>query len=117
TGGDNLTIHVTSKNRYGITLLLATGSSKHIEALSMIAKSKGCTLDENGLHKKNRILAAKTEEDVYQGLGLPFIPPELRETGAEVQIALEYKLPTLVTGKDIRGVLHAHTTQSDGSDT
>jgi len=117
TAGDSLTVHVSSKDRYGITLLLATGSAEHVEALRIVAESKGCTLDENGLHNKNRILAAKTEEDIYEDLGLPFIPPELRETGAEVQVALEHKLPELVTGKDIRGVLHAHTTGSDGADT
>jgi len=117
TAGDSLTVHVSSKDRYGITLLLATGSAEHVEALRIVAESKGCTLDENGLHKKNGMLAAKTEEDIYEDLGLPFIPPELRETGAEVQMALEHKLPELVTGKDIRGVLHAHTTGSDGADT
>ena len=117
TAGESLTVHVTSKDRYGVTLLLATGSAEHVEALRIVAESKGCTLDENGLHNKNRILAAKTEEDIYEDLGLPFIPPELRETGAEVQMALEHKLPELVTGKDIRGVLHAHTTGSDGADT
>jgi DNA polymerase (family 10) len=117
TAGDSLTVHVTSKDRYGVTLLFATGSAEHIEALRIVAQSKGCTLDEDGLHKKNRILARQTEEDIYDALGLPFIQPELRETGAEVQMALEHKLPELVTRKDIRGVLHAHTTESDGADT
>jgi DNA polymerase (family X) len=117
TAGDSLTFHVTSKDRYGVTLLLATGSAEHIEALRNVAQSKGCTLDEDGLHKKKRILARQTEEDIYDALGLPFIQPELRETGAEVQMALEHKLPELVTRKDIRGVLHAHTTESDGADT
>jgi DNA polymerase (family 10) len=117
TAGDSLTVHITPRDSYGITLLFATGSPEHIEALGIVAGSKGCTLDEDGLKKKNRILAAKTEEDIYDALGLPFIPPELRETSAEVQMALENKLPVLVTGKDLRGVLHAHTTQSDGSDT
>jgi DNA polymerase (family 10) len=117
TAGDSLTVHVTSKDRYDVTLLLATGSAEHIEALRIVAQSKGCTLDEDGLHKKNRILARQTEEDIYDALGLPFIQPELRETGTEVQMAFEHKLPELVTRKDIRGVLHAHTTESDGADT
>ena len=117
TAGESLTVHVTSKERYGTTLLLATGSVEHIEALRVLAQSKGCTLDENGLSKKNRIFRCETEEDIYDALGLPFIAPELRETGAEVQLALEHKLPELVMDKDIRGVLHAHTTESDGADT
>jgi len=116
TAGDTLTVNVTSKDRYGITLLLATGSADHIEALRIVAQSKGYMLGEDGLHKKNRLLACQTEEDIYRALGLPFIPPELRETGAEVQMALEGKLPELVTSKHIRGVLHAHTTESDGAD-
>ena len=50
--GDQLTIHVTSRERYGIALLLATGSDQHIEALRARAAKRGCTLDETGLHKK-----------------------------------------------------------------
>ena len=117
TAGDSLTVYVTSKDRYGIALLFATGSADHIEALRIVADSKGLTLDEDGLHKKGRIIASKTEEDIYDALDLPFIHSELRETGAEVQMAVEHKLPELVTNKDIRGVLHAHTTVSDGADT
>jgi DNA polymerase (family 10) len=74
-------------------------------------------LDETGLHKKNRLLASKTGEDIYTALGLPFIAPELRETGTEVERAAGGKLPELVTAKDLRGVLHAHTDESDGADT
>jgi DNA polymerase (family 10) len=117
TAGDSLTVHVTSKDRYGMTLLFATGSAQHIEALRIVAQCRGYTLDEDGLRKKNQIIACETEEDIYDALGLPFIAPELRETGAEVQMALDHKLPELVTRKDIRGVLHAHTTESDGADT
>jgi DNA polymerase (family X) len=114
--GDQLTIHVTSRERYGIALLLATGSDQHIAALRARAAKKGCTLDEMGLHKKNRILA-KTEEDIYAALGLPFIPAELRETGTEVERAAAGELPELVRAEDLRGVLHAHTNESDGADT
>jgi DNA polymerase (family 10) len=115
--GDQLTIHVTSPERYGITLLLATGSDQHIAALRARAGEKGWTLDETGLHDRNRIFASKTEEDIYEALGLQFIAPELRETGAEVARAAAGKLPALVTGEDLRGVLHVHTDQSDGADT
>jgi DNA polymerase (family 10) len=121
--GDNsvvqseLTIHVTSRERYGIALLLATGSNQHIEALRARAAKQGCTLDQTGLHKKQRHLASKTEDDIYAALNLPFIPPELRETGSEVERAAAGELPDLVTAEDLRGVLHAHTTESDGADT
>ena len=115
--GDHLTVHVTSKERYGITLLLATGSEKHIGALKTLAESKGLVLDEAGVRKKTRVLAARTEDDIYAALNLPYIAPELRETGAEVELAAQGKLPELVSADDVRGVLHAHTDQSDGADT
>ena len=117
TAGDSLAIHVTNNQRYGITLLLATGSDQHIEALQSVARHKGLILDGDGLRKGNRIIASKSEEDIYDALGLPFIAPELRETGKEVVLALDGELPELVTDKDIRGILHAHTTESDGGDT
>ena len=117
TAGDSMTVHVTNHQRYGITLLLATGSNQHIEALQAIAKHKGLILDGDGLRKSKRIIAGKTEEDIYKALGLPFIAPELRETGKEVILALNGELPELVTDNDIRGILHAHTTESDGVDT
>jgi DNA polymerase (family 10) len=112
-----LTVHVATAERYGIALLLATGSDQHIEALTKIAKKKGMTFDAEGLKKKNRIVAQATEESIYKALGLPFIPPELRETGDEVQQAVKSNLPVLVTQDDLHGVLHAHTTESDGADT
>jgi DNA polymerase (family 10) len=117
TVGDSLTIHVTTPQRYGITLLLATGSDQHIEALQAVAQHQGLRLDGEGLRKGKRILASNSEEDIYHALGLPFIAPELRETGKEVLLALDGALPELITDADIRGILHAHTTESDGVDT
>ncbi len=97
--------------------MLATGSEQHIAALRALARKKGMTLDANGLRKDQGVIAQATEEDIYDALGLPFIAPELRETGEEVQLALKGELPDLVTQEDLRGVLHAHTTESDGADT
>src|SRR6185437_11469945 len=105
SAADQLIIHVTSKDAYGITLLLATGSDRHIAALRALADKSGWTLDEQGLRGRGRILARDTEQDIYAALGLPFITPELRENGGEVELALEGKLPELVALKDIRGVL------------
>lgn len=117
TAGDSLTVHVTSPQRYGITLLLATGSDRHIEALQAVGQHQGLSLDNDGVRKGKCVLASNTEEDIYQALDLPFIAPELRETGKEVVLALDGTLPKLVTDQDIRGILHAHTTESDGVDT
>ncbi|MEA2990837.1 MAG: polymerase [Alphaproteobacteria bacterium] len=116
SSGD-LTVHLTEPRHYGITLLLATGSRQHLEQLRALAERKGLTLDRTGLRRGRKIIAAGTEEDIYDALGLPFIEPELREGGDEITRALQGKLPALVTDRDIRGVLHAHTDLSDGADT
>jgi DNA polymerase (family 10) len=114
--GDQLVIHVTSPDRHGIALLLATGSDAHVDAVRALARRKGFGLDREGLSRNGRVVARRREEEIYAALGLPYIAPELRETGKEVQLALKGKLPELVTRDDLRGVLHAHTTESDGSD-
>src|SRR5436853_1879734 len=75
------------------------------------------TLDARGLHAGKKMVASRTEEDIYKALGLPFIEPELREGHCEIDLARRGKLPTLVTDADIRGILHAHTNRSDGVDT
>ena len=115
--GDELSVHVSSRERYGITLLLATGSKAHLDALQTFARKKGYTLTSRGLAKNRRVVAQRTEEEIYESLGLAYIPPELRETGQEVKKAAAGKLGELVEANDIRGILHAHTDQSDGTDT
>jgi len=115
--GDKVTVHVTTPERYGIALLLATGSEGHLHALSAWAKKQRLSLDKDGVRQKNKIIASRTEEEIYAALRLPFIPPELRETGKEVEAAGEGRLSDLVTQDDIKGILHAHTLESDGSDT
>jgi DNA polymerase (family 10) len=114
--GDQLVVHVTTPERYGIALLLATGARNHLEALRVVARRKGLALEADGVRRKGRLVAARSEEAIYTALGLPWIAPELRETGKEVELALKDALPALVTADDLRGVLHAHTTESDGSD-
>jgi DNA polymerase (family X) len=107
-------IHLTDPARYGIALLMATGSQSHVDKLKSLASDKGMMLDEWGLHRGRRIVARKSEEQIYHALGLPFIEPELREGQDEIAQALSGKLPHLVNDEDIRGVLHAHTDRSDG---
>jgi DNA polymerase (family 10) len=113
---EGLDIHVTSEDRFGITLLLTTGSEKHLAALRTVAEQKGCTLDAAGLRRGRKIVARATEEEIYCGLGLPFIAPELRESGKEVELARRSALVELVTDADIRGVVHVHTDRSDGTE-
>jgi DNA polymerase (family X) len=73
-------------------------------------------LEADGLRKSRSLVAAK-EEDIYRALALPFIEPELREGGGEIERGLKGKLPTLVTDRDLHGVLHCHTDASDGTET
>jgi DNA polymerase (family X) len=114
--GNQLTVYLTDARRYGITLLLATGSSSHIDELRFLARSKGLVLDEKGLRRGSTIIASQNEEEIYRNLELPLIPPELREGIGEIARAQAGALPRLVTDSDIRGVLHAHTDLSDGVD-
>ncbi|WP_050631497.1 DNA polymerase/3'-5' exonuclease PolX [Bradyrhizobium viridifuturi] len=113
---DGLQIRLSDREHFGAALLVATGSSAHIEQLQALAAEKGLRLDADGLHK-GRTLIAGDEADIYRALGLPFIDPELREGRGEIELALKGKLPKLVTDQDLRGILHCHTDASDGTET
>ncbi|MBB4429887.1 DNA polymerase (family 10) [Bradyrhizobium sp. CIR48] len=113
---ERLQILVSDHKHFGAALLFATGSVAHIEQLQALAAEKGMRLDADGLHK-GRALVAGEEADIYKALGLSFIDPELREGRGEVELALQGKLPKLVTDKDLRGILHCHTDASDGTET
>ncbi|MFN8383846.1 MAG: DNA polymerase/3'-5' exonuclease PolX [Anaerolineales bacterium] len=107
---------VHAPEKFGTALQYATGSKDHNVALRQIALDKGLSLSEHSLTKtkgKGEILCA-TEEEVYKTLGLPWIPPELREDHGEVVAAKANKLPKLIQVKDIKSNLHAHSTYSDG---
>ena len=81
----------------------------HVEALETLARGKGLSLDGKGLRQGRKRIAAASEEAIYRGLGLPFIPPELREGPTRSRWRSPGKLPQLVTDADLRGILHAHT--------
>ena len=112
-----LTLHLANQNRLGAALLFATGSESHLDQLQTLAKKKGLSLDANGLRRNGKIIAAGTEEEIYEALGLAFIEPELREGRGEISLARNNRLPQLVRYQDIRGILHAHTNASDGVNT
>lgn len=73
-------------------------------------KEKGLILDANGLRQKGKIIAAGTEEEIYEALGLSFIEPELREGRGEITLARKQCLPNLVTDNEIRGILRSMST-------
>ena len=101
---------------YGAAMQYFTGSKEHNILLRSRALKLGLTLNEYGLFRLDteERVAGETEEEVYAKLGLPWIPPELRENCGEIEAALEGRLPKLVELSDIRGDLHMHTTETDG---
>jgi DNA polymerase (family 10) len=107
---------VQPPERFGTALVYATGSKDHNVRLRELALDKGLSLSDKSFLKQDgsEILCA-TEEEVYATLGLPWIPPELREDHGEVQAALAGKLPRLLERSDLRADLHDHSTWSDGS--
>jgi len=117
TASGLLTAHLTDAAHYGITLLLATGSDAHVAGLRALAAERKLILDEKGLRRGGKVVAAATEEAIFKALGMGTVPPELREGRDEIARALVGTLPELVTDSDLAGILHAHTDRSDGADT
>ena len=99
---------------FGAAWMYFTGSKAHNIALRGMARDAGLKLNEYGLYRGRERIAGATEEDVYRALGLAFIEPELRENTGEIQAARDGELPKLVQRADLRGDLHAHTSDSDG---
>ena len=109
-------VWVHPPNEFGTALQYATGSKDHNVQLRQIALDKGLSLSDHSFKKmkgKGEIFCA-TEEEVYKTLGLPWIPPELREDKGEVQAAKGNKLPKLIELKDLKADLQMHSTWSDG---
>ena len=112
--GLQVDLRVVPEASYGAALCYFTGSKAHNIALRQIAIDHGLKLNEYGLFKGTRRLAGRTEEELYQRLGLALPPPELREDQGEIDAARGGKLPSLVAVDHIRGDLHVHTTATDG---
>jgi DNA polymerase (family 10) len=114
--GQQVDLRVLPPERYGTLLAYFTGSKAHNVKMRELALKQGLSLNENGftpLDGGDEILCA-TEEEVYDVLGLPWIPPELREDRGEIEAAQAGELPDLITLEDMRGDLQLHTTWSDG---
>ncbi len=112
--GMQVDVRLLDKEAYGAALMYFTGSKEHNIALRDRAKKRGWKLSEYALFHGEKVLARRTEEDVYKKLGLPWIPPELRENLGEIEAAERNELPKLVELGDIQGDLQMHTTASDG---
>lgn len=99
---------------YGAALLYFTGSKDHNVKLRGMAIKKGLKINEYGVFKKDKMIAGKSEKEIYKLLGMDYIPPELRENRGEIELAMQGKLPDLIDYNDIKGNLHTHTEYSDG---
>jgi len=115
--GIRVDLRVVAEDSFGAALQYFTGSKEHNVRLREMASRRGLKINEYGVFRESdgRKLGGGEEEDVYKALGLPFIPPELREDAGEIEAALEGKLPDLISPADIRGDLHVHTKWSDGA--
>ena len=113
--GFQVDLRVLEPARWGTALQYFTGSKAHNIRLRGLALDRGLSLSEYALKREDgtEILCA-TEEEVYAALGLPWIPPELREDRGEIEAAVEGRLPRLVELADLQGDFQFHTTWSDG---
>ncbi|MFC6645080.1 PHP domain-containing protein [Granulicella cerasi] len=115
--GLQVDVRLLPRASYGAALQYFTGSKHHNVTLRQRAIKRGYTLSEYALMRleDNKIIAAASEEEIYNALELDYIAPELRENCGEIEAAARHELPKLITRSDIRGDLHMHTTESDGS--
>jgi DNA polymerase (family 10) len=115
TTGVQVDLRVVPPEDWGAAMVYFTGSKAHNISLRARAVRAGLKLSEYGLFDADgRRIASRTEEEVYAALGLPWIPPELREDRGEIEAALAGELPVLVEESDLRGDLHTHTDLTDG---
>ncbi|MEA2551034.1 MAG: polymerase [Actinomycetota bacterium] len=114
--GLQVDLRVVPPDVWGAAMIYFTGSKPHNVRIREMAVRGGLKLNEYGLFdaKTGELLAAKTEADVYERLGLPFIEPTLREDRGEVEAGLADELPVVITERQIRGDLHTHTNLTDG---
>ncbi len=114
--GFDMDIRVLPAKSYGAALQYFTGSKEHNIATRKLAMTKGLKLSEYGVFRGKKMIAAYTEEKIYETIGLPWICPELREDEGEIEAALKGQLPALIENKDIKGDLHIHSNWNGGAD-
>ncbi len=115
--GEQVDLRVSEPESYGAALQYFTGSKAHNIHLRTICLKLGLKLNEYGLFKGNERIAGRTEEEIYEALGMETPPPEIREDTGEIEAALEHRLPKLIGYNEIKGDLHIHSNWSDGAST
>ena len=118
-GGIEVRLTVLPRAAWGSGLVWYTGSRAHVARLEALARGRGWRLGPLGLEEDatGKLLEREKEAGIYERLGMPWVPPELREDQGEIEAALAGSLPKLVELKDIKGDLHTHTNWTDGTDT
>ncbi|HYG71609.1 MAG TPA: DNA polymerase/3'-5' exonuclease PolX [Actinomycetota bacterium] len=114
--GIQIDLRVVPLESWGAAMIYFTGSKAHNIRIREMAVRKGLKLNEYGLYraKTGKLIVAESEEEVYAKLGLPWIPPTMREDRGEVDAALDGTLPDVLTRTQVRGDLHTHTNLTDG---
>ena len=110
-------LRVVKPESYGAAQHYFTGSKAHNIRIRSLGVERGLKINEYGVYKGKKSIAGKTEEEVFKSVGLPFIPPELREDWGEIESAQKGKLPHLIELKDLKGDLHIHSNWTDGRST
>jgi DNA polymerase (family X) len=114
--GLQVDLRLLPERSFGAGLHYFTGSKPHNIAVRRLGQLRGLKINEYGVFRGTRWTAGRDEEEVFRAVGLPWIPPELREDRGEIEAARAHSLPKLLELRDIRGDLQAHTTDSDGRD-
>jgi DNA polymerase (family 10) len=113
--GINTDIRILPEESFGAALQYFTGNKDHNIVLRKIAQQKGWKLNEYGIFHEEKQIAGATEEEVYEKLGLKWMPPELRENTGEIEAAKKDDLPKLIGYNDLRGDLQVHSDWTDGA--
>jgi DNA polymerase (family 10) len=113
--GFQVDLRVVEPESFGAACHYFTGSKSHNIRIRSLGVQKGLKINEYGIFKEEKRIAGIQEEDIFKSVGLPFIPPELREDQGEIEAALKGTLPSLIELKHIKGDLHVHTSWTDGN--
>jgi DNA polymerase (family 10) len=113
--GFQVDIRVVKPISFGAAQHYFTGSKAHNIRIRSLGIDKGLKVNEYGVFKGQKNIAGKTEEEVFKSVGLPYIPPEIREDQGEIEAAQNTQLPHLIELKDLKGDLHVHSDWTDGN--
>ncbi|MEW6446491.1 MAG: DNA polymerase/3'-5' exonuclease PolX [Bacillota bacterium] len=113
--GLQIDLRVVPEESYGAALCYFTGSKAHNIRVRELGVRRGLKINEYGVFRGKDRIAGATEEEVFAAVGLPYIPPEMREDRGEIEAGLEGRLPQVVALADIKGDFHVHSKYSDGS--